>query len=191
MRGRAVRLVSLIGLAFSGLVGGHAVGYAVAVPDPHHRAIFEAVTGHGYLPSISWVAVVCGLVALVMGNAAGYLGHGSGHRDWRRAATRIASMQACAFILIEVVERVASGASLGTLSPSLLLVGIAVQAVVGLVVALVLIGLGRVGSSLRAPVWLRPAAAAHDPLPRTRMLVRSSWYQTSNRVRAPPPARAA
>lgn len=72
MRPRGVlRAVSVAGLAFAGLVGGHALGYAIAIPDAHHRSTLIADTGHGYLPSVSWLAGVLGLAAVVAGIAAG------------------------------------------------------------------------------------------------------------------------
>ncbi len=185
------RAVAFGGLALAGLVGGHALGYLIAVPDAHHRAALLVGTGHAYLPSASWAAVVCGLAALVAGVASGYFNRGPGRAEWRSVARSVVSMQAGAFVLVEVVERLASGSSLTTLSPSLLLVGIAVQVLVGLVVAVVLVGLRRIGASLRSTPWPVDAPPARRPLPRARLLVRKTRHQTANRVRAPPSSAAA
>jgi hypothetical protein len=172
-------------------VGGHALGYALAVPDPQHRAAFLVDTGHAYLPSLSWAAVVCGLAALIAGVAAGFFHRGHAQADWRTVARSVVAMQAGAFVLVELIERLAAGASLGTLSPSLLLIGVAVQLVVGLIVAGLLVGLRRVGASLRATVRIVTVRAAPRAMPRSRLLVRKTWYQSSNRVRAPPSSAAA
>jgi F0F1-type ATP synthase membrane subunit c/vacuolar-type H+-ATPase subunit K len=190
-RGSAVlRVVSLGGLALAGLVGGHALGYAIAIPDAHHRVALIARTGHGYLPSLSWAAVVCGLAALVAGIGAGYVGRGSTTGDWRRPAFRIVSMQAAAFVLIEIIERLASRASLASLSPSLLLVGVAVQLLVGMVVAVLLTGLRKMGSALRPAPSTLVRAPIDRLVPRARVYVRRSLGRDANRVRSPPPAHA-
>lgn len=189
-RSSILRLASFGGLALAGLVGGHAVGYAIAVPDAQHRAAVIAETGHGYLPSLSWAAVVCGLAALVAGVAAGYLQRGS-TGTLRRTTGRIALMQVTAFVLIEIVERLASGTSLGSLSPSLLVAGVAVQLLVGVMVALLLVGLRRVGASIRSQRGIAPAVEAPRRLPQVHLVVYASRPHASNRVRAPPLSAAA
>lgn len=189
-RSAIARLISFGGLALAGLVGGHALGYAIALPDPLHRAAVIAETGHGYLPSVSWSAVVCGLAALIAGVAAGYLHVGSSE-TLRRTGGRVVFMQITAFVLIEIVERLASGASLGTLSPSLLVVGATVQLLVGLVVALLLVGLRRVGATIRVQLRVAAAAGVSTRLSRADVVVEATRPQAANRVRAPPAARAA
>jgi hypothetical protein len=186
-----VRVVAFGGLALAGLVGGHAFGYAVAVPDAQHRAALIADTGHAYLPSLSWAAVVCGLAALIAGVAAGYLHRGPARSEWRSTMSVVVAMQAGAFVLIELIERIAAGASLGTLSASLLVIGVAVQALVGLIVAALLIGLRRAGAMVRSALVFATAPPAGHPMPRSRLLVRRTWHQASNRVRAPPSSAAA
>lgn len=187
-----LRTVSVAGLAFAGLVGGHAIGYGLAVPDIHHRSTLIAETGHGYLPSVSWAAAVLGLAALLAGIASGYARRtpNRGHR-LARAAVAMAGIQAFAFVLVEFFERVAAGASLETFSPTLLIVGIAVQVVVGLVAVFVLAGLRKLGAALRGD---GPALVVVPTLsPRLIEVARaqSAPALTANKVRGPPAATAA
>ncbi len=190
-RGSLLRTASLAGLGAAGLIAGHALGYASAVPDVHQRAVFAAQTGHGYMPSASWAATVVGLAALVAGIASGYTRRG-GSAAWslRRACIRLISMQVGAFILLEVLERLVSGASLATLSWRLVVVGVAAQIVVAALGALLLVGLRRVGAAIARlrvivapPIPGRIATAAHA--------VVGSRYVSHTRVRAPPLAHGA
>lgn len=165
---RLIRGLSFAGLAFAGLVGGHALAYHLTIPDAHHRSTLYAQSGHGYMPSAAWVAVVVGLSALAAGIAYGFVARSplrSG--KLRRAACSMAVLQAAAFVLVEVLERLSTQAALDTLSVGLLLAGIAVQIVVAGASALVLVGLRKLGASLRAaaiePVGSDAAAAPHRP----------------------------
>ena len=140
-----LRGIAVAGLGAAGLVGGHALGYALAVPDPHHRAALAEASGHAYMPSAAWVAAVAGLAALVAGVAWGYLHPGRAPRRGPALALLVPA-QAGAFVLLEVFERLASTAGMGTLSPRLLAVGVAVQALVAVLVVLLVGGLRRAGA---------------------------------------------
>jgi hypothetical protein len=165
-----LRVLTFLGLGFAGLVGGHALGYAIAVPDVHDRAVLLSHTGHGYLPSASWAAVMLGIAAVVAGVAAGYLRRPEGSRlTFRSLAPRLAVLQGAGFVVLEVAERMASGASLATLSATLLVAGVLTQLAVGAVIALLVAGLRRVGEILgdlvartapqRAQSWAIPSPA--------------------------------
>lgn len=191
-RGRGVlRAVSVAGLALAGLVGGHAIGYAIAIPDAHHRSTLVAETGHGYLPAASWIAIVFGLAALGAGIVRGYVRRTHRRRErFGRAALAMMGMQALAFVLVEVFERLAAGAPLDTLSPYLLLVGIAAQLVVGLVAALVLVGLRKLGSALRAQDFTPAAVPIECSRAPEAIEAHPTPALSANHVRGPPAAAA-
>ena len=181
-----LRALTILGLGAAGLVGGHAAGYAVSVPDPYHRNALLEATGHGYLPSASRLAVMLGIAAVVAGVASGYLHRPrSAHPSFARASTRLAVLQCSGFIVLEVVERILAGAPLGTLSVPLVVVGLLTQAVVGIALALIVVGLRRLGA------WLRTSAEPADAAPIVRTPVFSLHAPSSrtcvrDRVRGPP-----
>lgn len=188
MWGRSVlpRALSLVALSAAGLVGGHALGYALVVPDPLHRSALLSGTGHGYMPSLPWTLVVCGVAALVTGLSAGYVHRGSPSRGAFRLARPLVVAQAGAFVVIELVERIWSGASLGTLSASLLVVGVLVQLLVAVVAALVLVGLHKAGAILRGRPRVTPAQSACSRLPHVHPRADGASFCAARRVRAPP-----
>ncbi len=193
MRARGVlRALSAAGLAFAGLVGGHAVGYGIAIPDAHHRSTLIAQAGHDYLPSASWIAAVLGLAALGAGVVGGYVRRTPDRRDrLGGAAMAMMGVQALAFVLVEVFERLGAGTSLETLSSSLLIIGVIAQLVVGAVAALVLVGLRKVGAALRGDdpeIAVEQAQAVVPPEP---IRVREMPALAANQVRGPPVALAA
>lgn len=181
----APRLLATAGIAFGGLIGGHTLGYLLAIPDPLHRSALVAATGHGYLPSLAWLAGGLGAAAVVAGIASGRHGQRGGSSFARRAAWMSAA-QVTAFFGMEVVERLAAGASLETLSPVLLLVGAAAQLATGALGALVVRGLRRLGAILLAP---RPPGARRVtdfPLPRRPERAPRSTARAAASARAPP-----
>jgi hypothetical protein len=181
-----LRSVSFAGLSASGLVGGHAFAYALVEPDPHHRAALLDATGHGYLPSLSWVLLAGVIAAVVAGVAAGYVHRHPVHGGSKHPARWLLPAQAASFVLLEVLERLSSGASLRTLSVSLLLVGILVQLLVGVVVVLLVAGLHRAGAILRALPRVAVPRGERQRLPFAHERPRRSVAAAANRVRAPP-----
>jgi hypothetical protein len=186
-----LRALTILGLGAAGLVGGHAAGYAISVPDAHHRSALLEATGHGYLPSASRLAVMLGIAAVVSGIASGYL-----HRprtaqpSFAKAALRLAVLQCGGFVVLELLERVLAGAPLSSLSVPLLVIGVLTQAVVGVVVALLVVGLRRLGSLLRASAQPR-AAAPFERAFVLSLLVPASRTRSRDRVRGPPAVRMA
>lgn len=148
-RSNAARVLAIVGLGAAGLIGGHAAGYAIAVPDVHHRSALLVQTGHDYLPSASWAAVVLGLAAVVAGFASGYARRRSMKEpSLRRTLLFLLPAQVGAFLALEVFERLASGAPLTSISSRLAIVGVLAQALVSLLGAMLLAGLRRLGSAL-------------------------------------------
>ena len=182
----AVRAVTILGLGLAGLVGGHALGYGVAVPDDLHRTILLDATGHGYMPSASRFAIMLGIAAVITGILAGYLHRpATSQPAFMKVAGRMALLQCLGFVVLEVAERIVASASMSTLSLSVLLVGLLSQAVVAFVLALLIVGLRRLGAALRtSPAVVTDAGrpefvvvSQHVPFSRTRL---------RDRVRGPP-----
>lgn len=184
--GALMRTLTILGLGLAGLVGGHALGYAIAFPDDAHRAALLDTTGHGYMPSVSRLALMLGIAAVITGIAAGYMHRPRAARpSFARVALWLVGLQCGGFIGLEVVERVLAGAPMSSLSLVLLVVGLLSQAVVAVVLALLIAGLRRLGAALRTtrlagesagriePVWI----AVVLPFSRTRL---------RDRVRGPP-----
>jgi hypothetical protein len=191
MRGNTfLRTVTILGLGIAGLVGGHALGYALAFPDPQHRTMALAGAGHGYMPSASWLALVLGIAAVVTGVAAGRLQRSrSHHLEFKPVASRIVALQCAGFVSLEVVERLVSGGSMRSLSIGLLAVGLLAQVVCALVLALVIVGLRRIGARLtrRTLVVAAPLRGGAVRLVAVRFCLRPLERL---RVRGPPAAAA-
>lgn len=143
------------GLALAGLVAGHLLSYALAIPDEHQRAFVLRSTGHDYLPAAGQIALVLAVAAIV-----GVIAGSIGRRTMATAgalAGRLVALQVGAFLAVEVLERLIAGAPLSGLGHDhLLVVGIAVQIGVALVGAALLRVLARAGSRLAAAVSVRP-----------------------------------
>lgn len=122
----------VLGLALGGVLLGHTVAYRLLLPDAHTRALELAASGHGYLSGVN----VVGLVASVVALAALFLGGvlGTNRTTPSHLAARLVGFQMAAFLAMEVLERIASGGGADHL-PSVLLVGLPVQALIALLVA--------------------------------------------------------
>lgn len=183
----AVRAVTVLGLAAAGLIGGHALGYAIAVPQDVHRTVLLDATGHGYWPSASRMAVILGIAAVVAGVMSGYM-HRSPRRDdaWRSMAWRMSLLQCAGFVALEVIERAMASASMTTLSIGVLVIGLVAQVAIACVLALLVAGLRRVGGALRcdAPA-LRVVAIGRRTID-DREVVPASRAPLRDRVRGPP-----
>jgi nitrate reductase gamma subunit len=188
-----VRGLPEFGAAVAGLLLGHAVSYALAIPDPHHRDLVLDRTGHAYLPAAGQVAlilVVAGLVALLV-RASAPRGRARDRGVGSLAATLVL-VQVGAFTGQEVLERLLSGAPLGDLlHDHLLAIGLAVQVLVALAGAAVLHALARAATRVvlaagRRTGPPRPALAGIVPAPASRPRGRAILDGRS--VRAPPAA---
>jgi hypothetical protein len=152
----------VLGLALGGVLLGHTVAYRLLLPDAHARALELAASGHGYLSS----ANVVGLVASVVALAALFLGGvlRTNVTAPTHLAVRLVGFQMAAYLAMEVLERLASGGGTQHLA-AVLLIGLPVQALIAVIVALVARLLLRVASATadlldRTPAWARDRAVA-------------------------------
>ncbi|MEP7059643.1 MAG: hypothetical protein ABI828_02825 [Actinomycetota bacterium] len=158
------RAPAAAGLATGGVLLGHSLTYALIHPGRVARDQLLASTGHSYLPAVNILAMVAVFVTL------GWLSLGRLTRPWSTPSRRqlggaIAGFQVGAFLAMEVLERLTSGAPLSGLSrggllPLGVLIQVAVAFVVLIVVRFVLRVSDRVAAALgRAP--RHPAARSH------------------------------
>jgi hypothetical protein len=188
----ARRLPLELSAAAAGLVGGHIVSYLLAAPAAPVRRVLLTQTGHGYLPRAIAVSIALAAVA-----AFGALFRGAA-RGWRAAGDplrfgptfrRLATAQAVGFVLLEVLERKASGATLAGLG-SVLPRGLLVQVLVAAAAALALWLLDRAAASVshalrgEDPVR-RPIAVVGVPAP-VDLVRRSPVALGSISLRGPP-----
>jgi hypothetical protein len=124
----------MFGIAVAGLVLGHVATYALLFPDPHHRGLVLAASGHAYLPSLAHLACILAAASLAAIVARTWV-----ERDTRpassfaAAAVVLALTQAFAFVGQELLERVLSGSPLRDLfTGPLLIVGVGAQLLLAL-----------------------------------------------------------
>jgi hypothetical protein len=153
----------LFAFAVGGLVVGHALSYLIAVPDPYHRDLALASTGHGYLPTLTELAVVLVLAAAASVAGRAFRRGPAAEPSFGALWVRLAALQVVAFAGQEVAERLLAHVSLADLiTDHLLVIGIATQIVVALVGAAILRLLVRtaaaVGERVRSgAAWPRAA----------------------------------
>jgi hypothetical protein len=175
---------ALLALGLGGVVAGHTLVYRLLVPDAHARAAELAATGHGYLSGVGALATAASVAALALVFLGGVLR--APVLDGARIARRLVAFQVTAFFVMEVLERVASGAGSRGL-PAALLVGLPAQALVAVAIAALVRWLVRAGGAVtRSPrevVTARPALVA---LTITDGAVLARGVAWARRGRAPP-----
>jgi hypothetical protein len=145
----------VLGLALGGVLLGHTVAYRLLLPDAHTRALELAASGHGYLSGANVVGLVASVAALATLFLGGVLR--TNETAPRHLSARLVGFQLAAFLTMEVLERIASAGDVQHL-PSVLVIGLPVQALIALLVALVVWLLLRVAASIAdllfpAPGW--------------------------------------
>jgi hypothetical protein len=172
-RGRPLGGIVVAGAVGAGLALSHWLAYLIAVPHAHERERLLEHTGHGYWPLAAAVAAALGLVALVVAGSravAQARDADLGQRRLRPLVARLAGMQIPAFILLEAIERLASGAAdLDFALHAPFLVGLGVQLLVATVLGVLLSRFARAAARiarilLRGKLPVRSAA----PLPPAR-----------------------
>jgi hypothetical protein len=184
---------ALLGVAGAALAVGHWLTYAIGLPDPHTRERLLAHTGHGYLGPFGQIAAIAAVVTLAIlflerltrGET------GSSIPTFGRTFRSLAGFQAGAFTILEVAERLSSGASVEhLLHTPILPVGI------GLQIALAALGAALVRWILRAAADVAERSAPDLPRRRSAMLrVVAPWSGPSGLapagpagIRGPPPS---
>jgi hypothetical protein len=154
-------------VAFAGTLAAHSIAYRIAAPEPHHHASLLLETGHGYWSFVTPLAV--GLA--VAGIAGALLGRARYRQRFGGIAGRAVILQVAAFLIMETVERASVGGSISVLQEPVVLIGIAVQVLVALALAGLLLVLTRV---------LDNASGSSVPLPRPE--VPKSFVEKGNEL---------
>jgi hypothetical protein len=127
-------------------LAAHFVDYFIFVPDPQHRAALLEATGHSYLAHLAPLAVLWGLLAAattIWRGSARARGSTHAPMNFRSCAAVLAVAQVSGFVLLEIGERLVSGAGFEHAWPQLFAVGIIVQVAVAVAGAVVLVLLDR------------------------------------------------
>jgi hypothetical protein len=184
----ARRRIATLGVAVGGVLLGHQLTYLLIDPGAHARAVLLRRTGHAYLGianDLALVAALTGLAAMFVGQL---VASTRGDRDGNLTTRRIVSFQVSAFVLMEVLERLTTGAPLGGLI-RVLPVGIVAQAAVALLAAVVIRLLlrtaDRVAETLGRPAVLRTRAILALGIPET-IAVPLGRHLSAAGVRGPP-----
>lgn len=150
------------GVAVVGTLAAHFVDYYIFAPDPQHRAALLHATGHSYLSHLIPLAVLSGVLAAAttIWRASARARDLSDERPrFLPCATVLAAAQVCGFALLEIGERLFSGAGFELAWPQLFAIGILVQIVVAVAGAILFIlldrGAQKVAALLQRNVSLR------------------------------------
>jgi hypothetical protein len=189
-RPNAIRRPVLLAVAAAGLLLGHILTYLIAAPQADRRASLLAHTGHGYLGLITEPILAFAVVATIALFLRG-LTHPVGAVRMRSVAVALIALQSAGFVSMEIVERVASGASLAALLhawilPVGLLAQLSVGALSGWTLKLVVRAAEIVAEALASPrVFPQPTSVE---VPGGRALVLRDFHAArAHGQRAPPP----
>jgi hypothetical protein len=141
-----IRIASVLGLAFGGLVAGHWLAYAGA---EHARE--ATADAHAWLAPASRLALVAVIATLATATLRRVIRPAGTVPWWGSVAARLFAFQATAVLAVEVSERLVAGAGLHDL-PALMPLGIAAQALIAIIGAWLLRAAFRVGELLVAIV---------------------------------------
>jgi hypothetical protein len=184
------RRAAIVAWALIGLLLGHKLAYAATFRDPQVLLHVLQDTGHNWL-SLTPVFVGLLIALLVVTSARS----STVSTSLRRRYVTIAALQLCAYIAVEVLERMAHGSSLSDVVAglnsgyglTLLAFGLAAQLLVAAGTALLSRAVERVVARLRA-VNARRIAPASNPkrIKSQPVLLRTLFGGLAQGVRAPP-----
>jgi hypothetical protein len=143
------RGLPVLGFAVAGLVLGHLLSYAIALPDPHHRDLLLQRTGHDYLPAFGQAALMLFLASIAAVVFRASRRRGARAERFATLATRLAFVQVGAFVVQELAERLLAGSGLHDLVQGrILIVGVGAQIAMALSGAALLRWLARASDRL-------------------------------------------
>ena len=185
----ARRRLATLAVAVGGVLVGHWLTYLAVAPVAGSRTAILHQTGHSYLGLANDLALVAALAAL----ASMFIGQLTNPEPSGRilgVIGRVVRFQVCAFIAMEVLERVTAGSPLSELiRTGILPIGIASQVAIGILAAFVVRWLlraaDRVASALghALPQPRRDGSSRVLPLP---VFVPDFPHLSAAGVRGPP-----
>jgi hypothetical protein len=181
------------GLAAGGVAVAHALAFLIVAPDPVRRREMLAETGHGAWPllvSIAMGAVAVSLTRFALGRSQD--GPATPYRSlFRQTAARLVPLQLGAFLVLEMIERTATGHALTGLAEPVIWIGLVAQVVVALMGAALLALFARLVDGL--VLLLRPTLRAPRPLLPSASFAAVSYRSHAGTApanpRGPPPSR--
>lgn len=178
-----------MGVAVGGVLTGHWITYLFVATAAGSRATILRQTGHAYLGLANDVALVIALAGLAT-MFIGQLASPSPAGRLPGIASRVIRFQVCAFVLLEVLERVTAGAPLAELiHAGILPIGIAVQVAIGYVAAQAIRWLLRSADRMAAALKGSPlpfARTVSPPLLPEPVFVPDPRHLSAAGVRGPP-----
>lgn len=144
------------GIAAAGVLATHWLTYRLAVPHAHHRADLLHESGHTHWPVVSAVGLALFTAASLRLCAIGLRGRRVA--GFRSTAVNLAALQAAAWMVLEVGERVLAGRLVTLDDHAVLVTGLGVQVAVAVLGAAV----------VRVTVRVLSAFAARPTVPRLR-----------------------
>jgi hypothetical protein len=185
----ARRRIATMGIAVGGVLAGHGLTYLAVAPAASARTAILRQTGHAYLGLANDMELVVALAAL----ATMFIGQLTDPTPVGRLpgiATRVIRFQVCAFVLLEVLERVTAGAPLAELvRTGILPIGIAAQVAIGYLAAQAIRWLLRSADRVAAAMkgrTLSPNRTVSRPLLPQVVFVPVDRHLSAAGVRGPP-----
>jgi hypothetical protein len=162
---RFTHRLPLTGVAVAGAVLGHMLAYLLAVPSPTVRVALLGATGHAYWTQAIAAASVLGLASLAATLRrrfrAGLLaGPPQPTERLGRLAGQLAGFQIAIYLVQEALERLEAGIPAHALVDGrLLVIGVTVQGVIAVALAVLLAAAGRVAEAAGRALRPRPRRA--------------------------------
>ena len=178
-----------MGVAVGGVLAGHWLTYLVVTPIAGSRATILHQTGHSYLGLANDLALVAALAALASMFIAQLTdpapaGHLLG------ITGRVVRFQVCAFVAMEVLERVTAGSPLSELiRTGILPIGVAAQVTIGFLAAFAIRWLLRAADRVAEALGHASAPPRRDvprPLLPDPVFVSDFRHLSAAGVRGPP-----